>query len=1057
MPRRFPLLRITRPPAIYLPSAGGLLVGIVPITGSPPVAAAPIVTVVSEVGGEAEEQLTVTFGRPRDVAADELVVPIQLAEPSIANRNAATIGTDVSTVQSSLVFPAGSTIGTVDLAVVDDGLLEGPEDVDILLGLPGGVERTTVTIADSSRLNLTIRPGTGLLDEGESTTARVSSTAAPVNPIYLTVRTEDASGVGGVDYEPLDVAVTIPAGLTESEPVTVRSIDDETGDVYEASFSLRVFAGAPTDVADGDRPIASWFLRVLDDDEYLRFVRDAGQDDAPVHQVLVDEPVSGSVDIELPIELLFDRPPYGGISGEIFLEPITTGPNTLDPSAPAAELGTDLTVSRSPFPFDVAPPPPLVVTINADDVVEPVAAELATHRLVTVVGTSRVGKTLLAQHVERTVASAFDRVIAVDLDDLASVDPDSILRALAGALDVNEQSLGSVDDNLVDSIGARSVLVRLDTAELATDGVLQVVRRLRRVSGLRLLVTSQVPLRAAGERLVRLHGLSADDAVALLAQTAPVSDERDDTLLKELAVRLDGVPLALELAAARLDALGAAETLRQLDRGAALAGGDDRPERHRSTLAAARWSIGLLDHDERVLLARLATHTAPFTPAAAGHTWGIPPLTADRVEQLVTRLIDRSLVQRVDGGAQYRLLDTIRTAVLDADADADDSVASNEGRLNEVVFETAVAALVGAPTAVQLDDLADELVATLDRLHRADDERELLLAGSLALYWIARSRAAKGGELLDRALATHRAAPDEIYGPVAGIASMVSYVRGDMHRTRDLLSLMGERGGGFVSPNVQYSIDASLAFLERRYGDAAELYGKALHDFSEPSSTRLLYLWLGANTLWYAGQPEEAGAQYRQLRREAEEMNDRYNAALGLRFEAMVTAELGDVERAWRLAERGVSSAVDLGDAGGRSQAEVAVAIVAAASEAMVTARRHALDAIEATLGPYDLFTQRAAPVIVAASFLDAGDAATAATAIGWYLDYLDRTGQPPAVGVAALARRTEDGARAALGGADFAHIAAGGARLRLRELQDLLLARDRLEQSSGADGLATT
>ena len=120
-------------------------------------------------------------------------------------------------------------------------------------------------------------------------------------------------------------------------------------------------------------------------------------------------------------------------------------------------------------------------------------------------------------------------------------------------------------------------------------------------------------------------------------------------------------------------------------------------------------------------------------------------------------------------------------------------------------------------------------------------------------------------------------------------------------------------------------------------------------------------------------------------------------------------------------------------------QAEVAAAVVAYQADALADAERHALDAIEATLRPYDLFTQRAAPPIAAATALDRGDAETAAVALGWYLDYLDQTGQPPAVATADLAAEVEAATRAELGRVQFARAAATGAAMRLRELHDRL------------------
>ena len=129
-----------------------------------------------------------------------------------------------------------------------------------------------------------------------------------------------------------------------------------------------------------------------------------------------------------------------------------------------------------------------------------------------------------------------------------------------------------------------------------------------------------------------------------------------------------------------------------------------------------------------------------------------------------------------------------------------------------------------------------------------------------------------------------------LYGPTAGIASFLAYCSGDMLRTRELLGAMEGIDSDWMVPAVSCTVAASVAFLDRRYDDAAEHFAETLTYYDEPTSPKLLNVWLGANALWYAGRRSDALAQYQQLRLEADSVGDRYNVSLALRFEAMVGA-----------------------------------------------------------------------------------------------------------------------------------------------------------------------
>lgn len=662
--------------------------------------------------------------------------------------------------------------------------------------------------------------------------------------------------------------------------------------------------------------------------------------------------------------------------------------------------------------------------------------------VVTIVGPSGVGKTaLVGAYVDELAAP---EVAWVDVAELSAPDEASIWRALADALGVGEQPHTELAASVADTVRRTEALVVVDTAEVAIDAVGAVVARLAADHACRCLVTSQMSLGTvgtAGEPSVfRLGPLAAGDAAALVSSRLDAPTDHDADLLERLVDRLDGIPLALEIAAARVGDLGVLDTLRSLERrGELLAPDDGRPLRHRSTAAAAAWSIAQLPSLDRVLLERLSVHRGPFDLATACHVWSTDPLDDVSVEQGLANLVARSLVVRVDHDdrSEYRVLDTVRSAML---GEANESTADHELRLAEVVLETAQAEMFNAPSVLRLTQVAGELVRAHDVFHAAGDGRELVLAGCAALWWPTQGRNVEGLELLDRALDTHKAtAPPVLHRLVAGVASFVSYATGDVRKTTRLLDEMGSDGMAELVPNVRLNIEGSAAFNSGRYDDAVAAYRELLTHHPEPTAPKLLVMWIHGNALWYAGQLDAAVEAYRDLRRTAESVGSSNSVALSLRFEAMVHAMAGELDRAWRLSERGLAAAARLGDPTSICQAEVAAAVVAHRSDALDLAEQYALDAIRSTLRPFDLFTQRAAPTIIAAIALERDDPKRAALALGWYLDYLDRTGQLPVVATREVAARVEADARDRLGTAEFRRLSGRGAALRLSELYDEL------------------
>ena len=278
----------------------------------------------------------------------------------------------------------------------------------------------------------------------------------------------------------------------------------------------------------------------------------------------------------------------------------------LDPGPALSALeGAILRHDPSLLPGSAARPTirrPLTSFIGRTADLDGVAAALADDRLVTVVGPGGVGKTRLATEVAlRSDVPAW--WVALDSVD----DGDAVLPAIAAALGVGEEQIDTW-------IATRPMLLVLDNCEQVVDAVASVVENLLgRTSELRVLATSREVLGIAGERVWPLAGLPADEASALFEARAPATV--GDDALASLCAELDGLPLAIELAAARTNVLSPAEISSRLgDRFSVLTdGGRTAAPRHQTLRALVDWSYELLFDDERRALAALSVFRNRFS------------------------------------------------------------------------------------------------------------------------------------------------------------------------------------------------------------------------------------------------------------------------------------------------------------------------------------------------------------------------------------------------------------------------------------------------------------
>jgi predicted ATPase/DNA-binding CsgD family transcriptional regulator len=320
-------------------------------------------------------------------------------------------------------------------------------------------------------------------------------------------------------------------------------------------------------------------------------------------------------------------------------------------------------------------PRPLTSFVGREAEVAELADALTRHRLVTALGPGGVGKTRLALQVAQHLEGSFaDGVWFVDL--VAISDESLIGAAVAQTFGLRESQGRSIEDVVIGWLAAREALLVIDNCEHVLEGVGVLLERLLAACPrLTILATSRARLLLPFEQAFPVPGLSLTpvdggpgDAVSLFLSRAAAGgatvDERDLPRVAALCRGLDGMALAIELAAARLPSLGLDGLEAGLaDRLVLLTGGSRLDDRHRSLRAALDWSHRLLDEPDRALLRRVSVFAGPFAPRSAAEVLaGWDPVDTDQVPVILARLADQSLLvtTATPGGTRYRALETIR-------------------------------------------------------------------------------------------------------------------------------------------------------------------------------------------------------------------------------------------------------------------------------------------------------------------------------------------------------------------------------------------------------------
>jgi predicted ATPase/DNA-binding CsgD family transcriptional regulator len=565
-----------------------------------------------------------------------------------------------------------------------------------------------------------------------------------------------------------------------------------------------------------------------------------------------------------------------------------------------------------------------------------------TVRLVTLTGPGGVGKTRLALKVAEDVGQGFpDGIWFVWLSEIR--DPAHVADAIAQELDVREASHRSLAEGIAATVGAKSALLVLDNLEHLLEAAPLVAELLKSCPGLTCLATSRAVLRVSGEHafpvpplpLPPANGVATVEraerspAVRLFVERARAS-RPDFALAKGTAEDvvaicqvLDGMPLAIELAAARVRHFGPADIRARLltAKGGAplrmLAGGPrDAPGRHWTMRDTVEWSYELLDEPERRLLRRVAIFSGGFDLESAELVAAAGEASGDDVFEGLAKLIDHNLVRQspdAAGRTRFDLLATIRLFALEMLESAGEAEAAAVGAAHARHFlhlaERAAPALFGATQREWLDRLETEhanLRSALQWFQRRDAKSELRrMCVALLFFWWFQGHLAEGSSWLERALASPSADPDLSYAWATFGAALLANNLGDLQRgerlAREALVLTRKAGHATVE-GMALVLLAYVALAADDLEGAAELGEEAIAVLRASGDPVFLANALGDVGLYLAaaGDRERGAAYIEEALALDRSRGDRYLAGVRLSDRGVIAHDAGDEETASR-------------------------------------------------------------------------------------------------------------------------------------------------------------
>jgi predicted ATPase/class 3 adenylate cyclase len=574
-------------------------------------------------------------------------------------------------------------------------------------------------------------------------------------------------------------------------------------------------------------------------------------------------------------------------------------------------------------------------------------------RLLTLTGPGGIGKTRLALQGAADLLDDFpDGTFFAQLATLTEAELFS--SAVAETLGVRETAEQPLDESLKDYLRERRLLLVLDNFEQVLEAAIAVTEMLVAAPGLKVLATSRTPLRLYGEHVFPVPPLSMPDlksppplerltqyeAVKLFLERAQalkpdfeVTNESTPAVA-EICVRLDGLPLAIELAAARITMLPPRAMLHRLGSRLKLltSGARDLPERQRTLRATIEWSHALLDEGEQLLFGRLAVFSGGRSLEAIEAICDAEGDLPVEAFEGVSSLEDKSLLRQEegpDGEPRFVMLETVHEFArekLQGSGEAEE-IRRTHAEYFLTLAEEAFPELKGPDQLEWLERLEaehDNMRAALSwALERKEVELALRLGGALWWFWSVRDYYREGRRWLEAALAIDgRGSPEVRAMALAGVGQLASE-QGDFDRVQEAC----EEGLELLSHEARQPSLAKLcllawlgwvALMREDYGQAQQLFEEVLALSREMGDTN----WLASSLLFLAlvshnrGDSERATELLEESMDLFREQGDKLSLAYCLNTLAMVVCSQGDLRRAGKLTEEAVALLRELGAKG---------------------------------------------------------------------------------------------------------------------------------------------
>jgi predicted ATPase/DNA-binding SARP family transcriptional activator len=590
-------------------------------------------------------------------------------------------------------------------------------------------------------------------------------------------------------------------------------------------------------------------------------------------------------------------------------------------------------------------------------------------RLVTLTGIGGIGKTRLALELVRRLAPEFrDGAAVATLTTLR--EPPLVAQAILEALAIPDVG-ADAEESLVQTLAVSELLLLVDNFEQVLPAAPIVARLLAATRSLKVIVTSRAPLHIAAEREFPVPPLADDEAAELFVTRAHAANPNfvlsDDNAaaVAELCARLEGLPLAIELAAARTKLLPPAALLSRLgNRLALLTGARRDAPRHQQTLRTTLdWSYDLLHPEAQSLFAQLGVFAGGCTlrsaEAVCGHVSSV-------LDELAT-LVDESLVQQNDADAdepRFSMLEIVREYSLERLSSTDESDRVRRRHLDHflAVAEEAAHGLTGpeqitwfARLELEHDNVRSALAYALES---GDSSSALRLVVAVRRFWQIHGHLAEGRQALESVLDAAPATPSDLRANALNGAGILAGEQGDFEAARarfeaaldDARAVKATRTISNVLVNL-----GNLAFFRGELDSARDLYKESIEYFASLADTRgqaLAKENVGLMALT-AGDAAEAVTWLNAARELAREAGDDRELGAATRSLAAATIELGETEEATNLLAESLALARDLGEPHGVAVClEAFAGLAATLGEAERAATLFgASDAIRASIG----------------------------------------------------------------------------------------------------------